>query len=67
MCNIAENVFTYLIISYFQLEEWEALDKEQLRQDLQVIQFILISCVTVEWDQKQVTVSIGQNPVSCID
>lgn len=67
MCNIAESVFTYLIISYFQLEEWEALDKEQLRQDLQVIQFILINCVTVEWDQKQVTVSIGQNPVSCID
>lgn len=56
MCNIAESVFTYLI-SYFQLEEWEALDKEQLRQDLQVIQFILINCVTVEWDQKQVTVS----------
>ena len=29
-----------LVICYFQLEEWEALDKEQLRKDLQVMQFI---------------------------
>ena len=25
-----------MITSFFQLEEWEAVDKEQLRKDLQV-------------------------------